>query len=139
MWLSANSPLQWDGTNPPDVIQVPPMALAEIYYQGNVPPAIRQGREEFSKGALYNWMNNTVYVLDSTNLTTLSGKSELAHELVHYLQYSHGIDKQVACIKELEPLAYKIQAKYFFTYGGKQLQMDALALLFASTCSTLYL
>lgn len=134
MWLSANSPLQWDGKDAPDVIQVPPSVLADIYYDGKIPKVISQEQEDFTVEAIYSWSTNRVYVRDSIDLTSLIGKSALAHELVHYLQYRHGIDRQVACVKELEPLAYEFQTKYFFKHGGKQIQMDPMALLIASTC-----
>ena len=139
MWLSANSPLPWDGKEPPEIVPVPAMVLAEIYYNGNVPPAISEGRKEFTIVATYDWRDNRnrIYVLDTLDLITLYGKSAILHELVHYLQYRHGLEKHVTCVKELEQLAYEMQVKYYFDQGGKQLIVDPMVLLFATQCALL--
>lgn len=54
----------------------------------------------------------TVYLLDSVDLETETGRGVLLHELVHYLQYEEQIDKQADCKNELEALAYMLEAKY---------------------------
>ena len=131
MWLSANSPLPWDGEKPPEIVPVPAMVLAEVYYNGNVPSAISEGLVEFTIVATYDWRDNRnrIYVLDTLDLTTLYGKSALLHESVHYLQYRHGIEKYITCLKELEPLAYEMEVQYCFEQGGKKLILDPMVLL----------
>lgn len=53
-----------------------------------------------------------MYILNSIDLESDKGKSILLHELVHYMQYQHGHDKDVTCKNELESLAYLLQVKY---------------------------
>ena len=74
---------------------------------------------------LYNFENETVYLLDNIDLESERGRSNLLHELVHYLQYQLGVSDRVQCKNELEPLAYELEARYLaehdaqidFTYG----------------------
>ncbi len=53
---------------------------------------------------LYNYQNETIYVIDSINLNTITGKAILLHELVHYLQYQNGHNDLVECKNRLEYL-----------------------------------
>ena len=136
MWLSANSPLPWDGTKPPEVIPLSVYEIAEIYYGSRI-PYVEENIKMFNLQAVYNWKTNSIHIRDTIDLTTLSGKTVLAHELVHYLQYRHGLEKNVTCLKELEPLAYEMQLKYHFDQGGEQIIIDPRVLIFATTCGLL--
>ena len=61
---------------------------------------------------LYNFKNETVYLLDEINLSTIKGRAVLVHELVHYAQYRDGLNNRVRCVNELETLAYQLEARY---------------------------
>ena len=57
----------------------------------------------------------------------------LIHELVHYLQYYHGIDKQVECMRELEPAAYAAQAE-FLAQHDQEAPFNDMHVLLVSAC-----
>ena len=44
-------------------------------------------------------------------------RSVLLHELVHAAQIRAGLDREVACLALLEPLAYEVQARYLEARG----------------------
>jgi hypothetical protein len=59
----------------------------------------------------------------------------LLHELVHYLQYLNGYDKEVACRNELEKDAYRLQVEYVDYMGYPEEQKpNALFAFFVSMC-----
>ena len=66
---------------------------------------------------LYNFKNETVYLLDEIDLKTIRGRAVLVHELVHYAQYRDGANNRVRCVNELETLAYQLEAKFLAQYG----------------------
>ena len=66
---------------------------------------------------LYNFKNETVYLLNEIDLNSIKGRAVLVHELVHYAQYRDGLNNRVRCVNELESLAYKLEAKYLGEYG----------------------
>ncbi|MFQ6021397.1 MAG: DUF6647 family protein [Acidiferrobacterales bacterium] len=131
MWISGHSPLAYDGSHVPDVISVPQGTLVQIFYQGNVPrgPDINN----ISVAGVYNPRDGTIYLLDDVDLTTIEGRAVLVHELVHYLQYRHGFDKAVSCVRKLEPTAYAAQAEYLAQHGRAPAFND-IHILLVSTC-----
>ena len=66
---------------------------------------------------LYNFKNETVYLLNEINLSTIKGRAVLVHELVHYAQYREGVNNRVRCVNELETLAYTLEAKFLAQHG----------------------
>lgn len=66
---------------------------------------------------LYNFNEKTIYLLDTVDLDTESGRGILLHELVHYLQYEQELEKQAECKNELEALAYILETKYLRQQG----------------------
>ena len=66
---------------------------------------------------LYNFKNETVYLLNEIDLSTIRGRAVLVHELVHYAQYRDGVNNRVRCVNELESLAYKLEARFLTEYG----------------------
>ncbi|MFT5349395.1 MAG: hypothetical protein ACI9MF_000206 [Gammaproteobacteria bacterium] len=65
---------------------------------------------------LYNFEEKVVYLLNNINLQVAEGRGVLLHELVHFLQYQHGHDKEVSCVKELEAMAYRLETEYLKDY-----------------------
>ncbi len=61
---------------------------------------------------LYNFEEGVIYLSHDTDLQTRTGKGVLLHELVHFLQYRYGHDKEISCVNELESLAYLLEAEY---------------------------
>lgn len=68
---------------------------------------------------LYNFQDETIYLLDSVDLNTNKGKSILLHELVHYIQYKNGYHNRVMCKNQLEYLAYYLEAQYMQEQGER--------------------
>ena len=66
---------------------------------------------------LYDYKNETIYILDSVDISSVKGKSILLHELVHYLQYRNGYEQQVECKNQLEYMAYYLEASYLKEHG----------------------
>lgn len=131
MWISSHTPLTYDSSNVPDVLFVPQDKLVEILYQGNVPQGLDV--DSVSVAGLYNYKDGNIYLLDDIDVSTIEGKAVLLHELVHYLQYQHGVDKSVACMRKLERSAYDAQAKYLQEHG-KSPNFNELHVMLVSTC-----
>lgn len=131
IWISSNTPLAYDGSHAPELVSVSQQQLVHIFYQGDIP----QGTdlETFSVAGVYNYKDGKVYLLQDVDLTTIEGKAVLVHELVHYLQYHHGLDKSVDCMSRLERAAYETQAKYL-TRNGKIPAFNELHVLLVSNC-----
>ena len=82
---------------------------------------------------LYNFKNETVYLLNEINLSTIRGRAVLVHELVHYAQYREGVNNRVRCVNELETLAYTLEEK-FLAQHGLQADFDHHDIDQLSTC-----
>lgn len=61
---------------------------------------------------LYNFIDGTIYLVDTIDITTEKGKAILLHELIHYLQYHNHLEENAACMKQLERLAYSVEAEH---------------------------
>ena len=83
--------------------------------------------------ALYHPDSNSIYVRRGVDLTTNYGKSALVHELVHFLQYQHGMERKVACVNALEKDAYRVQAAYL-RQKGEQPGFDGFTIIARSMC-----
>ena len=112
IWIAANSNLEHDGASLPRVVMASAEALHEMAFGENFPKAIRSGKYKVS--GLYNDVENTIYLVDTTDLTTEGGKALLVHELVHYLQHTNGRTKEHE-LRVLEPLAYVLEASWLQT------------------------
>lgn len=109
-WLSAQNvavdPL-WRGPLVKRVSQDEILALA---FGGQLPASV--SRDSLKVYGLYNFKNETIYLMDDIDLASEHGRSVLVHELVHYLQYQDGTNNRVRCKNELETLAYELEARY---------------------------
>ena len=131
MWISSHTPMTYDGSHFPNVAAVPHEQLVHILYEGDVPQGL--DLETVSVAGLYNFRDGNIYLLEDEGLTTIEGQAVLIHELVHYLQYYHGIDKQVGCMRELESAAYAAQAE-FLAQHGKESPFNDMHVLLVSAC-----
>lgn len=109
-WLRHYSSFNIDEINVPTINKVSASEIADIAFGGEVPLSVEQGQLKIF--GLYNFQNKTVYLLESVDLETIEGKAILLHELVHYLQYETGLDKNVKQMVELEGLAYQLEARF---------------------------
>lgn len=109
-WLKHHSSFNIDDINVPEINKVSETEIANIAFGGKVPLSVEQGQLKIF--GLYNFQNKTVYLLHSVDLDTIEGKAILLHELVHYLQYETGLDKNVKQMVELEGLAYQLEARF---------------------------
>lgn len=107
-WINKHSSFTYEIDEIPKVIKVTAREMAEVAFGKKV--SLSQMRHKIN--GLYNFNEKAVYILDSIDLESDKGKSFLLHELVHYLQYQHGHDKDVTCKNELESLAYLLQVQY---------------------------
>lgn len=132
-WISSHTPLAYDGTHAPEIVVVPKAQLVHVLYEGNVP----QGTDASSLtvDGLYNFRDGKIYLRDELDLATVDGRAVLVHELVHYLQYYHGLDKKAPCMRKLEPEAYAAQAAYLKEHGQEP-PFNELLVFFVSLCSS---
>ena len=84
--------------------------MLKLAFGENMPASMNAS--ELKVYGLYNFKNETVYLLDEINLSTIRGRAVLVHELVHYAQYREGVNNRVRCVNELETLAYELEARY---------------------------
>ena len=107
-WINKHSSFTYNIYKIPKVIKVTAREMAEVAFGKRA--SLTQMRHKIN--GLYNFNEKAVYILDSIDLESDKGKSILLHELVHYMQYQHGHDKDVTCKNELESLAYLLQVQY---------------------------
>ncbi len=131
MWISNHTPMTYDGSHFPNVVTVPHERLVHILYKGDLPQGLDP--EIVSVAGLYNFRDGNIYLLEDEDLTTIEGQAVLIHELVHYLQYYDGIDKQVECMRELESAAYATQAE-FLTQHDQEAPFNDMHVLLVSAC-----
>ena len=131
MWISSHTPMTYDGSHFPNVVAVPHDRLVHILYEGDLPQGLDP--ETVSVAGLYNFRDGNIYLLEDEDLTTIEGQAVLIHELVHYLQYYHGIDKQVECMRELESAAYAAQAE-FLAQHDQEAPFNDMHVLLVSAC-----
>jgi len=131
MWISSHTPMTYDGSHFPNVVTVPHERLVRILYKGDLPQGLDP--EIVSVAGLYNFRDGNIYLLEDEDLTTIEGQAVLIHELVHYLQYYDGIDKQVECMRELESAAYATQAE-FLTQHDQEAPFNDMHVLLVSAC-----
>ena len=109
-WINSHSSFSYDIDSIPDIKKVSSKEIAEVAFGGELPKAVNPDTLQIF--GLYNFNDGAVYLLDSIDLDTDEGKGILLHELVHYLQYQTGVDKDAQCKNELESLAYVLEAKF---------------------------
>jgi len=61
---------------------------------------------------LYNNESKTIYINQSIDITTMTGKAVVLHELVHHLQFEFGYTNNMKNIQELEGLSYYLEKRY---------------------------
>ncbi len=131
MWIGSHTSMTYDGSHFPNVVKVPHDRLVHILYEGELPQGLDP--ETISIAGLYNFRDGNIYLLENEDLTTIDGQAVLIHELVHYLQYYHGIDRQVECMRELESAAYAAQAQFLAQYH-QEAPFNDMHVLLVSTC-----
>ena len=109
-WINGHSSFYYSRENLPDIKKVSTHDIAMIAFGDDFPKAM--DLVSLKIFGLYNFNEKTIYLHDSVDLQTEKGKSILLHELVHFLQYQYGHDKDINCKNELESLAYMLEAKY---------------------------
>lgn len=122
-WINSQSSFDHDVSKVPQVKKVSATQIAKIAFGGELPQAVDP--EKLQIYGLYNFNEGAVYLLDSLDMNSETGKGILLHELVHYLQYQYDQDDQVSCKNELESLAYILEAKFLQSRGHEHNISDA--------------
>lgn len=107
-WIHSHSSFIYNIDDVPKIKRVSAREMAEVAFGKRA--SLSQMRHRIN--GLYNFNEKAVYILDTLDLESDKGSSILLHELVHYLQYQHGYEKDVKCKNELELLAYLLQGQY---------------------------
>ncbi|MEQ8290361.1 MAG: hypothetical protein RIB78_11635 [Gammaproteobacteria bacterium] len=113
LWIGQHTSLPQEQLNVPEITKVSGYEIASIAFGGQIPKNVDP--EKLQIYGLYNFHEKTVYLLDSIDLDTTEGKSILLHELVHFIQYEMNLEKDAACMNELEALAYTLEARFLDT------------------------
>ncbi len=114
-WINNHTSFKHDIEKLPGVVFANPNVIAEVAFGGELPSNVDAAKLNIL--GLYNFNNQTIYMLDSLDLKSEEGKAILLHELVHYLQYEESVDQNVECKNELEALAYTLEAAYLNNQG----------------------
>jgi len=109
-WINNRTSFKHELDKLPELVFANPNIIAEVAFGGELPSNVDANKLNIL--GLYNFNDQTIYMLDSLDLKTEEGKAILLHELVHYLQYEESIDENVECRNELEALAYTLEAEY---------------------------
>lgn len=109
-WINDNSTFSYSPEHFPSVKRVSPVKMANIAFGGNMRKNL--DLKKFKIYGLYNFEENSIYIVNWLDLETDKGKAILLHELVHFLQYQYGHEKNVQCRNELEALAYLLESRY---------------------------
>ncbi len=109
-WIRAQDISVADLMQSPAVKRSSQTDMLKLAFGENMPASMNAS--ELKVYGLYNFKNETVYLLDEINLSTIRGRAVLVHELVHYAQYRDGVNNRVRCVNELETLAYELEARY---------------------------
>lgn len=120
-WLSSSEKMVIK--DPPAVVVRTASSLSELY-----------GSPVY---ALYNYLDQTIYLAEDIDISTRFGKSILVHELVHHYQYETGRSDKVECLRQLETLAYRTQINYlkYVEYDYSSIpELDEFNILMRSQC-----
>lgn len=131
-WINDNSSYNYDLVSLPNIVKVSNIEIAQIAFGKELPAAIDPG--SLGIKGLYNFNNKTIYILDTLDLAQEQDRAILLHELVHFLQYQHSEDKEVACKNELERLAYRLEARFLDAHHH-QAEFDEKHIASVSQCS----
>ncbi len=130
-WIGSNTSLVYEGDHSPDVVRVPQETLNQVYYRGVVPQ--RAQGQDAGVMSFYKFDEGRIYLVDTVDPSTVEGKGALVHELVHFLQFRHGLEKKAKCIRQLERAAYEAQAD-FLMENGETPTFDKMQIILRSTC-----
>ena len=111
LWINANSVYDYTGEPPRIVITDPEslvyLMLGEIHL---MPERAKRGLM-----GLYDPGTETIWLRDDFDAGDPEHRSHLLHELVHFVQYRQADHGRLACGRELEREAYRIQNAYLAT------------------------
>lgn len=110
IWINVHTLFAFSSNEVPSVKYFSASQMQEAAFKKNYSKTLEQ--KTYKILGLYNFEERAIYLLDNIDLHSETGKGVLLHELVHFLQYKYGYDKEVACINKLESLAYLLEAKY---------------------------
>lgn len=116
-WIHNRTSFKHEVDKFPELVFANPNIIAEVAFGGELPSNVDAAKLNIL--GLYNFNDQTIYMLDSLDLKTEEGKAILLHELVHYLQYEESLNDNVECKNELEALAYTLEAEYLNGQGVK--------------------
>ncbi len=77
----------------------------------------------------------TIYMRTDFKLTDTHARSELLHELVHYVQWSN-LPPEQRCLGNMELEAYSLQDAWRAEHGLAPVMSDFERLMLASSCET---
>lgn len=102
---------------------------------GACPPSAEQSVTPPDVGAWYDPQERAVHLRDGWSAGDPRDVATLVHELVHHMQFAAGRDREVECVGQLEPEAYRVGARWLASQGRESLDpVNELFVLFASLC-----
>ena len=138
LWIHANTGLPMP-KDYPVVVGMPHDAMCRNYTQD--PDMLKECLNPdapLTLMAFYRGDLKLIGVPNTFNPNDLYDLSFIIHELTHHMQYEAGVDKPLACHKQLEPQAYKAQADWLAAQGDphpwKTMDIDRMTLKLVSMC-----
>jgi hypothetical protein len=131
MWIGSHTPLAYEDTPLPSVATASQKELTVIRYRGDVPEGFEM--DTGSTVGVYLFEERKIYLWENYDFTTVEGKAALVHELVHFLQYEHGLHETADCTAQLELAAYSAEAEYLKQHGMKP-KFSGMDIVLASMC-----
>jgi hypothetical protein len=144
LWISANFDIPANFTLP-NVKLVPAQEITFLRYGAFTAAQQREiaNQERQTSGianrrqavAVYDDVNETIFLPDNWKGDRAAELSVLVHEMVHHLQKKNGFKYE--CPGAREELAYKVQEKWLSLFGrdlASEFQINAFTLKVSTTC-----
>lgn len=117
-WITENSDYVYNDEELPKILFKTQRRMAELFYGEDF-------REDIpgNISGLYNTIENEIILPYGTKFSDYNNQPTLVHELVHFLQNTHGKFGNV-CVGELEIEAYELQIQWMDEVGHTQERPD---------------
>lgn len=118
LWINQNSTFDYDiNQGVPKLVPTDQITLAALVVDDQATLTQEKNTPSFQNfinqlEAVYDHSDKTILISSKIDLKSKYAHSVILHELVHFIQYQHMLDKKVNCPNALELDAYNLQAHY---------------------------
>lgn len=107
----------------------------QLEYYGATLIAQQEGKDSslLAISAYFNDSESTIVLNEDVDYSLPENEHILVHELVHYLQWTHGMHEKARCMQQLEAAAYRAQNLWVMASGYGEMT-DKKVIVFNSHC-----